>query len=132
MRTRNARRLIRTPAAALLIAVVAIGDVAWFDKAPRTGDAALLDEKHSDADDPYLITNGAGGSMNGNHPVAHPYPWGGGASTYNSSTTGNEALMSGWQENPEGLGIRLFNDAGGEVTAGPVSGATGIECSMPV
>lgn len=111
---------------------VAIGDVAWFDGAPRTGTNALLDHKHDAATDPALITFNAPGTgdMAGNHPVAHPFPFQGTASTYNGSTTGTEALASGWQADPTSLGIRLFSDNGaGEVTAGAVVGQSGIECS---
>jgi hypothetical protein len=112
---------------------VAIGDVAWFQAAPKTGVNAILDHQHDDPADPALITFnsglGGGGDMSGNHPVAHPFPYQGQASTYNGSTTGASALQSGWVADPTAGGIRLFNDAGGEVTAGAVAGSSGIECS---
>ncbi len=110
---------------------VAIGDVAWFNE---TGPAyEILDHRHDTVADAALITfasgDGGGGDMSGNHPVAHPFPFQGVASTYNSTTTGTSALGSGWVADPTANGIRLFNDAGGEVTAGGVAGSTGIECS---
>ena len=108
---------------------VAIGDVAWFDATPNQN---LFIDTHSAPTDPYLITfaNPGSGDMDGNHPVAHPFPFQGAASTYNSVTTGAPAVLSGWQPDPESLGIRLFNDDGsGNVSAGAVVGQSGIECS---
>lgn len=110
---------------------VAIGDVAWFNE---TGpNYEILDHRHDTVDDAALITfrsgDGGGGNMSGNHPVAFPFPFQGQASTYNNTTTGASALVSGWVANPTANGIRLFNDAGGDVTAGAVAGSTGIECS---
>ncbi len=108
---------------------VAVGDVAWFDATPnQTLDAT----QHSAANDPSLITfsNPGSGDMAGNHPVAHPFPFQGQASSYNSVTTGVPAVASGWQADPQTLGIRLFNDDGaGNVSAGAVVGQAGMECS---
>jgi hypothetical protein len=109
---------------------VAIGDVAWFDKQVPT--APLFADQHSAAGDPYLITFNAPGTgdMAGNHPVAHPFPFGGAVGTYNSVTSGAEVPASGWVADPTSGGIRLFNDDGsGNVSAGAVAGQTGIECS---
>lgn len=111
---------------------VAIGDVAWFNAASRTGVDAILDHKHDAADDSALITaaNPGTGDLAGNHPVAHPFPFQGAGSTYNSVSSGAYVVESGWQADPQTLGIRLFNDDGsGNVTAGAIAGATGIECS---
>lgn len=108
---------------------VAIGDVAWFR---AQANPALFADRHSDPSDPFLITfnNGPGGDLAGNHPVAHPFPYQGVASTYNGVTTGAPAVGSGWQPDPESLGVRLFNDDGaGNVSAGAMVGKTGIECS---
>ncbi|MFQ5415426.1 MAG: cytochrome c3 family protein [Myxococcota bacterium] len=108
---------------------VAIGDVAWFNKLPNQN---LFSDQHNAASDPYLITfnNPGTGDMAGNHPVAHPFPFGGVVSTYNSVTSGAEVPASGWVADPTAGGIRLFNDDGsGNVSAGPVAGQTGIECS---
>jgi hypothetical protein len=62
--------------------------------------------------------------------VAHPFPFNGAPSTYNGTTSGPTVVASGWQADPSLNGIRLFNDDGaGNVSAGAVAGATGIECS---
>jgi hypothetical protein len=111
---------------------VALGDVAWFDAAPRTGVDAILDHTHDAVDDAGLITFSSPGTgeMNGNHPIAHPYPFQGAVSSYNGVTSDVEVLDSGWVADPTTNGIRLFNDDGaGNVSAGPVSGFSGIECS---
>jgi len=108
---------------------VAVGDVAWFD---ATANPNLLATQHNGASDPRLITfaNPGTGDMSGNHPVAHPFPFGNAVSTYNSVTSGSEVVASGWVADPTAGGIRLFNDDGsGNVSAGAVSGQTGIECS---
>ena len=104
---------------------VAIGDVAWFrSEGPKT----ILSENHDTPGDPALIA--PGGDLLGNHPVAHPFPFNGAASTYNGVANGTEAVASGWQADPTSLGIRLFIDNGaGNVSAGTAVGQTGIECS---
>jgi hypothetical protein len=108
---------------------VAIGDVAWFDSQPNR---SLDSRRHNSPTDPRLITfrSPGSGDLAANHPVAHPFPFQGQQSTYNGTTTGGAARASGWQSNPESLGIRLFNDDGaGNVSAGAVVGRSGIECS---
>ena len=108
---------------------VAIGDVAWFNATPNQN---LFTDQHNDPADPFLITfNSPGtGDLAGNHPVAHPFPFQGSASTYNGVTSGPTVVASGWQTDPGANGIRLFNDDGsGNVSAGAVVGQTGIECS---
>jgi len=105
---------------------VAIGDVAWFRQASRTGANAINSNRH-DGDEFQIAT--ATGGMAGNHPVAHPFPFNGSASTYNGTTTGAAAILSGWQPDPTALGIRLFVQSGANVSAGTQVGATGIECS---
>ncbi len=74
---------------------------------------------------------GANGSMNGNHPVAFPYPANATKSTYNSVTTGNAVDVNTFVANPmTGNKIRLFTDTGpGGVQAGVTTGSTGMECS---
>ena len=71
--------------------------------------------------------------MAGNHPVAMPYPYTQAKSSYNGQTTGNGAVLTEWQSDPTSLAqanIRLFNDDGsGNISAGPVAGKTGLECS---
>jgi len=105
---------------------VAIGDVAWFRQASRTGAAAINATKHDSG--PFQIAS-VTGSMAGNHPVAHPFPFSGVASTYNGTTTGAAAVLSGWQPDPTASGVRLFVETGGNVAAGTAVGRTGIECS---
>jgi hypothetical protein len=105
---------------------VAIGDVAWFRMATRTGASAINATNHNG--DPYQIAS-VTGSLAGNHPVAHPFPFNGSGSTYNGVTTGVPALASGWQADPTTSGIRLFVQTGTNVAAGTQVGATGIECS---
>ena len=108
---------------------VAVGDVAWFDSTPNQN---LFSDQHNLPGDPRLITfnNPGTGDMAGNHPVAHPFPFQGAPSTYNSVTSGSEVVASGWVADPTLDGIRLFKDDGsGNISAGPLSGPTGIECS---
>lgn len=108
---------------------VAIGDIAWFDKASHQGLAAINTRTMS-ADFPNSQIATTTGGMGTNHPVAHPFP-GAGASTYNTRTSGAAAVLSGWQPNPITSGIRLFNDDGsGNISVASVPGTqTGIECS---
>ena len=104
---------------------VAIGDLNWWNGAKRTGASSLNNEK---------ITNGhqigGGGSMNGNHPVAFPYPYNNAKNSYNGVTTGNMVPLGEFVANPmTSNGIRLFNNAGSSVQAGVSAGTTGMECS---
>ncbi len=102
---------------------VAIGDVAWFNKA---GPTVINATKHEND----AVTVGAGGDMSGNHPVAVPIPFGNtGGETYNNITTGDDVVME-WVADPTTNGIRLFRDSGdGSAIAGPEEGNAGIECS---
>ncbi len=104
---------------------VAIGDVAWFKEGP----ASLNPNKHDTKGGEFNI--GLGGDMSGNHPVAMPYPANSTKSSYNGSTTGNSIVLADWVADPTaGSRIRLFNDDGsGNITAGVVTGKTGLECS---
>ena len=105
---------------------VAIGDLNWWNGAARTGGSALNNTKITDA----AHQIGGGGVMNGNHPVAFPYPANTSKSTYNSVTTGNMVPLAEFVGNPmTSNGIRLFNWNGSSVQAGVVTGATGMECS---
>jgi hypothetical protein len=110
---------------------VAVGDIAWYKEAARTGADALSTLKMGDIEPNFVV--GGGGSMAGNHPVAMPYPFGQAANTYNGKTTGTAAVLTEWQTNPSALAaanIRLFNDDGtGNISAGGADGKTGIECS---
>ncbi len=105
---------------------VAIGDIAWFNQQEWTGGNAVDPNDHNG--DNVQIGN-ASGNLTGNHPFAHPYPWAGLASTYNGVTSSAGAVLSGWKTDPTLDGIRLFNQNGDTVSAGTMSGATGIECS---
>jgi hypothetical protein len=120
---------------------VAIGDVSLFAETPRAGTSALNTTTLSDptlgsAAGEFQIA-GAGGSMNGNHPVGVPYPTGGG--TYNAITTGTGINLAEWISNPVAVNnsvanVRLFTqDANGDIHAiapGTTAVANaGIECS---
>jgi hypothetical protein len=110
---------------------VAIGDILWF----KESKPSILDNTKHDTGE-FNIASPTG-IMNGNHPVALPFPFNKLVSTYNSVTSGGTTaagqaavLASGWQSDPSVFGIRLFNDDGtGNVTAGAVVGKTGIECA---
>jgi hypothetical protein len=107
---------------------VAIGDIAWFNKQAWTG-AAALDPTTHDVD-VFNIADSTTGSMTGNHPVAFPYPFQQTTTnTYNGVTTGANVFVSDFNPDPTSLGIRLFNDNAGNISAGAVAGSTGIECS---
>lgn len=69
------------------------------------------------------------GNLSGSHPVAFPYPLGGTANSYNGTTNGTELVGAEFDLDPTVNGIRLFNDAGGNITAGKVAGSTGMECT---
>jgi len=106
---------------------VAIGDVAWFDE--EAPSAPINTTTHSGGEPHQIAT--ATGSLAGNHVVAFPFPFGNVPSTYNGVTTGAAAVPtpSEWVADPTAVGIRLFVDTGGVVTAGTSSGSTGMECS---
>jgi len=105
---------------------VAIGDVALFaEKSPN-----LLDTRTIKDIDDFFVMVSPSGKLDGNHPVAVPYPYAGAGSYYNGSTTGPGINLSEFVSDPTVNGIRLFSDDGsGNITAGPTSGKTGIECS---
>lgn len=105
---------------------VAIGDIAWFNRQAWNGVAAIDSTKHASGQ--YNISSPTG-IMNGNHPVAHPFPYQGSASTYNGNTTGAATYLPDFALDPTTAGIRLFTDLGTQVVAGPTVGSTGIECT---
>ena len=74
--------------------------------------------------------DGSDGHMAGTHPVAMPYPLNGAPNIYNGVTTGSEIQFAEFVADPTVNGIRLFNDDGaGNIIAGKVPGATGMECT---
>ncbi len=104
---------------------VAVGDLNWFGGTAQFAFGAKGKIAAGDADQIASVT----GSMNGNHPVAMPYPYLGAANFYNGKTNGADAVASGWQPTPVAP-VRLFNDDGtGSITGGPVATKSGIECS---
>ena len=113
---------------------VAIGDINWFNKT-NTWTTAGSTVKHTRSGAPADWANIANGaSMNGNHPVAFPYPnWGGFPSTgYNGKATGATVYRADFNTDPVTLGIRLFKDVGGEISAiasGDTATTVGIECT---
>jgi hypothetical protein len=104
---------------------LAIGDLSWFNA--RSWAGRPVDSHNHNGDNVQIGT--ATGDLQNNHPFAFPYPFAGVPSTYDGVTTGSGALASGWQPDPTVNGIRLFKQAGTQVTAGTSIGATGIECS---
>ena len=76
---------------------------------------------------------GAGGVMNGNHPVGMPYPFNQQTSTYNGIPVGARVPLTEFVADPvnqNGTFIRLYNDNGsGVMGVGAVAGKTGMECS---
>jgi hypothetical protein len=102
-------------------------DGVWFKRQRVTGAAHVaapgtLDSGHE-------VTEPHTGNLSGSHPVAFPYPLGGNANTYNNTVNGPQLVGAEFNVNPTLNGIRLFNDAGGNITAGAVSGSTGMECT---
>jgi Doubled CXXCH motif (Paired_CXXCH_1) len=69
------------------------------------------------------------GNLSGSHPVAFPYPLNGTSNSYNGTSNGTELVGAEFVADPTVNGIRLFNDAGGNITAGKVAGSTGMECT---
>ena len=102
---------------------VAVGDINWWNGGTP---GVPLDLTKIGAGDSHNV--GFGGAMAGNHPVAMPYPYQNAKNTYNGNTTGPGAELGEWVTQPASP-IRLFNDTGGNITAGAVAGLTGIECS---
>jgi predicted CXXCH cytochrome family protein len=62
-------------------------------------------------------------NLNGNHPVAVPYPNGTNPSTYNAITTGANAALSGWVAPASIVGVKIFTDPS------VVGDNFGIECA---
>lgn len=103
-------------------------DGVWFNRQVVSGSkyvapAGTLNSGHE-------VAHGETGSMAGSHPVAMPYPLNGAANLYNGKTSGSEIEFTEFNANPTTAGIRLFNDDGsGNITAGTVTGKTGMECT---
>lgn len=100
---------------------VATRDINWFNEQKPVVSGSPFGATSS-------ITVGYHGDMKGTHPVAMPYPYSGAPNTYNGSTTGTQVNFVEYQSTPI-TGIRLYNDSGGSITQGPVSGKSGIECT---
>ena len=75
------------------------------------------------------VTKPNTGNLSGSHPVAFPYPLNGASNTYNGTSNGLELVGAEFEQDPSSIGIRLFNDAGGNITAGKNAGTTGMECT---
>jgi predicted CXXCH cytochrome family protein len=111
---------------------VAVGDIAWFGEGKPTSiilDGEEMTTHYHGAGE--AVNVGFGGSMNGNHPVAMPYPYSTTMSTYNGVTNGSLGGLNiaEWVPDPTLSGIRLFHEDGGAVVGTPAAGNTGIECS---
>lgn len=61
------------------------------------------------------------GDLQGNHPIAIPYPYDGVKNTYNGITSGDDAVASGWVAKP--LKVKLYQDPDVQ------SNNHGIECA---
>jgi len=101
-------------------------DGVWFKRARVSG--ALYVASPGTLDTGHEVAH-HDGSMAGSHPVAFPYPLNGAPNTYNGTTTGTELTYAEFVADPTTNGIRLFNDAAGNITAGRVAGSTGMECT---
>lgn len=109
----------------------AVGDYNLFDESGR----ATANPRNATYHIKGLANIGYLGSMNGNHPVAAPYPQGGVLNIYNRVTNGAGIIFSQWQSTPvaparlyvdptgDGSDIRTFNAADNG------AGKAGIECS---
>ncbi|OIQ63868.1 doubled CXXCH motif (paired_CXXCH_1) [mine drainage metagenome] len=71
--------------------------------------------------------------MTGVHPIAVPYPYNNAINTYNGIVTGAGVNLSDFVANPHAptaKAVKLYTDDGsGNVSAGPVSAKSGIECT---
>jgi len=143
---------------------VAIGDVSMYKAKAGTYNTFLVGDQptdfgtktwaSTDARPQYKI--GAGGNLNGTHPVGMPYPNQVGA-TYNGVTTGTSVVLGEFQPlsvahqvTGSSLGgglssssaapvasgggnqaslIKLYVDDGQNIVAGATAGITGMECS---
>jgi len=111
---------------------VAIGDFNFYQ-----GGGEAFSAPNTDATSKISSTSGIsvgfGGNMKGNHPVAMPYPYEQVPNTYNTVTTGGGGtgfVPTEWVPDPTVNGIVLYNDDGSQhITAGPVAGKSGIECT---
>ncbi|HEY5648202.1 MAG TPA: hypothetical protein VIU33_01795 [Nitrospiria bacterium] len=105
---------------------VAVGDIFWFNATEWKGTSAL-DNTRLDSGPGNTAT--PAGDLMGNHPISHPYPYNMAPNSYNGTVTGSQVLLEEYVADPTPLGIRLFNDVTGIVTAGPMAGRSGLECS---
>lgn len=115
---------------------VAVGDVGWFNMAPKNGTGALNTfmigsaKTSNDSTSQTDMLVGASGSLTGTHPVAIPYPLNGAPNVYNGSTTGAQLATNDFVTDPTANNMRLYSDVGGGNIVGKVQpGKTGIECS---
>ncbi len=109
------------------------------DGSVAIGDVALYNEKKPAALNNKVISGmyqiGAGGVMNGNHPIAMPYPYQGAQNTYNGKTTGTNVVTGEFVAAPVANAfamVKLYNDStglSGTISGGAAVGKSGIECS---
>jgi hypothetical protein len=102
-------------------------DGVWFKRQRVTGAAYVASPGTLDSG--HEVTKPHTGNLSGSHPVAFPYPLGGTSNTYNNTANGPQLVGAEFESDPTANGIRLFNDAGGNITAGAVGGSTGMECT---
>lgn len=117
---------------------IAVGDVNWYGAGKPSITVTSTDGTTLDGTGKLIDTHfqvGVAGSMNGNHPVALPYP-GVGTRNYNGTTTGASYVSGEWSTNPTTNNIVLYkaSDATASasisrVTNNPGGGDNlGIEC----
>jgi hypothetical protein len=100
---------------------VAIGDIYWYNGAPR-----VLNSMHM----PMMFQVGAGGDLTGQHPHAIPYPFNHARNTYNGSTTSASLDLTAYAADPTKNNMRLYSDLGGNTfTAAITPGKVGMECT---
>lgn len=106
---------------------VAVGDVVMY-KGKTDGQDTLIMRMGKNG-------NGVGykGDMTGVHPIGVPYPLENQLGTYNGMTSGNELAFAEFVANPDAPNdnrVKLYKDDGnGIISAGTVTGASGVECS---
>lgn len=104
-------------------------DGMWFNRKRVTTAAYVSSDPRTTAEDSgHHVAHHD--DMSASHPVAFPYPYGQAPNAYNGTATGDQIEVTEFVADPTTAGIRLFNDDGsGNIIAGAVAGATGMECT---
>lgn len=103
-------------------------DGMWFNRKRVTTSAYVASGRSAAEDSGHHVAHHD--DMSASHPVAFPYPYGQAPNAYNGTATGDQIEVTEFVADPTAAGIRLFNDDGsGNIIAGAVAGATGMECT---